>query len=42
MTAATFLLSKDPIFEHTGDIALARLPMQLAADAFDVSAVSVP
>ena len=39
MTTATFLLSKDPVLEHTGDIALARLLMRLAADAFDVSAV---
>ncbi|MDR3663367.1 MAG: glycosyltransferase family 4 protein [Mycobacterium sp.] len=36
-----FILSKDPVLEHTGDIALARMLMQLAADSFDVSAISL-
>ena len=39
MTKVTVLLSKDPVFEHTGDIVVARYFMRLAADAFDVSAV---
>jgi glycosyltransferase involved in cell wall biosynthesis len=39
MTRASFILSKDPVLEHTGDVALARLLMRLAADAFEVSAV---
>lgn len=39
VTAVTFLLSKDPVYEHTGDIELARLLMRMTADAFDVSAV---
>ncbi|KZF09499.1 glycosyl transferase [Rhodococcus sp. EPR-157] len=36
MRRATFLLSKDPITEHGGDIALSRLMMQLAREAFEV------
>ena len=28
-----FILSKDPVLEHTGDVALARMLMQLAADS---------
>lgn len=39
MRRATFLLSKDPITEHGGDIALSRLMMQLAGDAFEVRAL---
>jgi glycosyltransferase involved in cell wall biosynthesis len=39
VTRASFLLSKDPVFEHTGDIALVRMLMRLAADSFEVSAV---
>jgi glycosyltransferase involved in cell wall biosynthesis len=39
VTKASFLLSKDPVYEHTGDIALARMLMRLAADSFEVSAV---
>ncbi|TRW80487.1 glycosyltransferase [Mycolicibacterium sp. 018/SC-01/001] len=39
MTTVTFLLSKDPLTEHGGDIALSRLVMRLAAEAFDVSAI---
>lgn len=35
----TFLLSKDPTAEHGGDIALSRLVMRLAADAFDVRVI---
>nr|WP_296769787.1 glycosyltransferase [Rhodococcus sp. (in: high G+C Gram-positive bacteria)] len=36
MRRATFLLSKDPVTEHGGDIALSRLMMQLAREAFEV------
>ncbi|MUL46798.1 glycosyltransferase family 4 protein [Mycobacterium sp. CBMA293] len=36
-----FILSKDPVLEHTGDIALARMLMELAADTFDVSAIAL-
>lgn len=39
MTRVTFLLSKDPVTEEGGDVALSRLVMRLAADAFDVSAI---
>ena len=39
MTKVSFVLSKDPVLEHTGNIALARLLMRLAADSFDVSAI---
>lgn len=34
-----FLLSKDPLTEHGGDVELSRLVMRLAAEAFDVSAI---
>lgn len=36
-----FILSKDPVLEHTGDVALAHMLMRLAADAFDVSAIAL-
>ena len=36
-----FILSKDPVLEHTGDVALARMLMQLAADSSDVSAIAL-
>jgi polysaccharide biosynthesis protein PslH len=39
MPRATFLLSKDPVTERAGDVELGRLMMQLAADAYEVSAV---
>jgi glycosyltransferase involved in cell wall biosynthesis len=39
MPKATFLLSKDPVTEQSGDVELGRLMMQLAADAYEVSAV---
>jgi glycosyltransferase involved in cell wall biosynthesis len=39
MPKATFLLSKDPVTERAGDVELGRLMMQLAADAYEVSAV---
>jgi polysaccharide biosynthesis protein PslH len=39
MTRAIFLLSKDPVLEHAGDVALARLLMSLASDAFELSAI---
>lgn len=38
---AAFILSKDPVLEHTGDIALARMLMQLAADSFEMSAIAL-
>ena len=39
MTKVTFLLSKDPILEHGGDVEMSRLSLGLAAQNFDVSAV---
>lgn len=39
MTKVTFLLSKDPVTQHAGDIELSRVAMLLASDAFDVSAL---
>ncbi|MUL76889.1 glycosyltransferase family 4 protein [Mycolicibacterium sp. CBMA 226] len=36
-----FILSKDPVLEHTGDVALARMLMQLASDSFEVSAIAL-
>jgi hypothetical protein len=39
MTQVTFLLSKDPVTQHGGDIELSRVAMRLAADSFDVSAI---
>jgi glycosyltransferase involved in cell wall biosynthesis len=39
MPRATFLLSKDPVTERAGDVELGRLMMQLASDAYDVSAL---
>ncbi|MGW0161751.1 glycosyltransferase [Mycobacterium sp. NPDC003323] len=39
MTRATFLLSKDPVAEHGGDVELSRLVMRLAADSCEVSAI---
>lgn len=36
---ATFLLSKDPVAEHGGDVELSRLVMRLAADSCAVSAI---
>ena len=39
MKTVTFLLSKDPLTDHGGDIALSRLVMRLAAEAFGVSAI---
>lgn len=38
-TKVTFLLSKDPVTQHGGDIELSRVAMGLAAEAFDVSAI---
>lgn len=37
--AVCFLLSKDPASDHGGDVELSRLMMELAASAFDVSAI---
>ncbi len=39
MTKVTFLLSKDPVAQHGGDVELFRLVMRLAAESFDVSAI---
>lgn len=39
MTRATFLLSKDPVAEHGGDVELSRLVMRLAADSYAVSVI---
>ncbi|ANE81792.1 glycosyl transferase [Mycobacterium adipatum] len=39
MTTATFLLSKDPVAEHGGDVELSRLVMRLAADSHAVSVI---
>jgi glycosyltransferase involved in cell wall biosynthesis len=37
--AVCFLLSKDPVADHGGDVELSRLVMELAAETFDVSAI---
>ena len=39
MTKVCFLLSKDPVLEHGGDVELSRLLIGLAAESFDVSAI---
>lgn len=39
MTKVCFLLSKDPVLEHGGDVELSRLLIGLAAASFDVSAI---
>jgi polysaccharide biosynthesis protein PslH len=39
MARATFLLSKDPLTERAGDVELGRLMMELASDAYNVSAM---
>jgi glycosyltransferase involved in cell wall biosynthesis len=39
MTSVVFLLSKDPVLEHGGDVALSRLFIELAAENFDVSVI---
>ncbi|MGU3500194.1 glycosyltransferase family 4 protein [Mycobacterium sp. C31M] len=39
MTRAKFLLSKDPVAEHGGDVELSRLVMTLAAESCEVSAI---
>jgi glycosyltransferase involved in cell wall biosynthesis len=39
MTKVTFLLSKDPVTEHGGDVALATVVLRLAAEAFDIRAI---
>jgi glycosyltransferase involved in cell wall biosynthesis len=38
MTKVAFLVSKDPVTEHGGDIELARVAMRLAAESFDIRA----
>jgi len=39
MTKICFLLSKDPVLEHGGDVELSRLLISVAAESFDVSAI---
>jgi glycosyltransferase involved in cell wall biosynthesis len=39
VTSVVFLLSKDPVVEHGGDVALSRLFIELAAESFDVSVI---
>lgn len=39
MTKVTFLLSKDPLVEHGGDVEMFRLIVGLAAEDFEVSAL---
>ena len=39
MTKVCFLLSKDPVLEHGGDVEMSRLLIGLAAESFDVSAI---
>jgi hypothetical protein len=41
MTKVMFLLSKDPVTQHSGDIEMSRVLMRLAAEVFDVSALSL-
>ncbi|MGU3653901.1 glycosyltransferase [Mycolicibacterium sp. A43C] len=38
-TRAVFLLSKDPVADHGGDVELSRLVIRLAADSCEVSAI---
>ncbi|MDT5242466.1 MAG: polysaccharide biosynthesis protein PslH [Mycobacterium sp.] len=39
MTKVAFLVSKDPVTEHGGDIELARVVLRLAAESFDIRAI---
>lgn len=39
MTTVTFLLSKDPVTQHGGDLTLSRLVIGIAAEAFDVDVI---
>jgi polysaccharide biosynthesis protein PslH len=39
MTKVAFLVSKDPVTEHGGDVALARVVLRLAAAGFDTRAI---
>jgi polysaccharide biosynthesis protein PslH len=39
MTKVAFLVSKDPVTEHGGDVELARVVMRLAAEAYDIRLV---
>jgi len=41
MTRVTFLLAKDPVADHGGDIELSRVAMRLAAESFEVSAIGL-
>lgn len=41
MTRVTFLLAKDPVTDHGGDIELSRVAMRLAAESFEVSAIAL-
>lgn len=38
-TKVAFLVSKDPVTEHGGDVELARVVMRLAAESFDIRAI---
>ena len=39
MTKVVFLLAKDPVHEHGGDVALSNVMIELAAKTFDVSVI---
>jgi hypothetical protein len=39
MTKVAFLVSKDPVTEHGGDVELARVVLRLAAESFDIRAI---
>jgi polysaccharide biosynthesis protein PslH len=39
MTKVVFLVSKDPVTEHGGDVELARVALRLAAESFDIRAI---
>ncbi|WP_319456311.1 MULTISPECIES: glycosyltransferase family 4 protein [unclassified Mycobacterium] len=39
MTKVCFLLSKDPVLEHGGDVEMSRLLIGVAAESFDVSVI---
>lgn len=39
MTKVAFLVSKDPVTEHGGDIELARVVLRLAAESFEIRAI---
>ena len=39
VTKVAFLLSKDPLLEHGGDVAMSNVMIELAAKRFDTSAI---